>query len=217
MVDADDVPSNPTLRRAEKAFEFLYYSTLRFFRGLAGLNTALSTPDRQVLDRVILPALLTERSYRRVIFVGCDWYTRHYEAMFSNHDYWTVEVDPARARFGAAQHLIAPMIQIGNHFPKGSVDLIICNGVIGWGLNDPSEIDASLAACAEALRPGGVLLLGWNDIPEKRVVALDAVRALRAFGPFAIAGQTVFRTATYNRHTFSLYQKAEEPAGVAAG
>jgi SAM-dependent methyltransferase len=214
MANVKGVPLSRGLRRVQKAFEFLYYSTLRSFRSLFGLHTALSTTDRRVLDGVLLPVLAADRRFSRVIFVGCDWYTQHYEAMFAHRDYWTVEVDPARARFGAARHLIAPMVEIGNRFPEASVDLIICNGVIGWGLNDPAEIDASLAACAKSLRPGGVLLLGWNDIEEKRVVALSSIPALRGFLPFAIAGQTEFRTETYNRHTFSLFQKPESSNAV---
>ncbi|HRB11493.1 MAG TPA: methyltransferase domain-containing protein [Vicinamibacteria bacterium] len=200
-------------RRLKKAIEFAYYSTLRAMRGLFGLHTALKTPDRLVLDGVLLPALAADPEYRRVIFVGCDWYTRHYEGMFAGRDYWTIDMDPSRARYGAKQHLIGPMVDIGIRFDESSVDLIICNGVIGWGLNDPAQVDASLAACARVLRPRGVLLLGWNDIPEKRVVSLDSIPALKAFRPFAVAGQSVFRTATYNHHTFSLFEKVGNPAG----
>ncbi|HQZ17952.1 MAG TPA: hypothetical protein PLD86_13850, partial [Vicinamibacteria bacterium] len=61
-------------RRLKKAIEFAYYSTLRAMRGLFGLHTALKTPDRLVLDGVLLPALAADPEYRRVIFVGCDWY-----------------------------------------------------------------------------------------------------------------------------------------------
>ena len=207
MAKAMEARSFPWRRRARKASEFLYYSTLRFLRGLAGLHTALQTPDRRVLDRVILPPLIQDPACRRVIFVGCDWYTRHYEEMFAGRDYWTIEVDPARARFGARQHLVGPMVEISERFAPGSVDLVICNGVIGWGLNDPAEIDASLRACARALRRGGVLLLGWNDIPEKRVVDLDSIPALRGYQPFSVVGRSVFETETYNRHTFTLFQK----------
>ena len=81
-------------RRVKKALEFVYYSTLRAVRGLFGLHTALKTPDRLVLDRVILPALAADPEYRRVIFVGCDWYTQHYEGMFAGRDYWTIDMDP---------------------------------------------------------------------------------------------------------------------------
>lgn len=190
-----------------KAYEFLYYSVLRSCRRLFGLHTALSTPDRLVLDGVILPPLAANPKFRRVIFVGCDWYTQHYEKVFARRDYWTIEVNPARAGFGAAQHLIAPLAEIDQRFPPASVDLIICNGVLGWGLNDPADIDASLSACARALRPGGILVLGWNDIPEKRTVALDSIPSLAAFRRFYLAGQTEFPTETYNRHTFSLYER----------
>lgn len=203
-------------RRAKKALEFVYYSTLRAVRGLAGLHTALKTPDRLVLDGVILPALAADREYRRVIFVGCDWYTQHYEGMFAGRDYWTIDMDPSRARHGAKQHLIGPMVEIGGRFGESSVDLIICNGVIGWGLNDPVQVDASVAACARVLRPRGVLLLGWNDIPEKRVVSLESIPAMKAFRPFVLAGQSEFRTPTYNRHTFSLFERVEDVAGPGA-
>ena len=208
MESGRGVSSSPISRRAKKAFEFLYYSILRFVRGVAGLPTALKTPDRLVLDGAILPAFAADPRYQRVIFVGCDWYTRHYEDMFASRDYWTIEVDEARARYGARQHLVGPLVEIGNRFAESSVDLIICNGVIGWGLNDPAQVDASVAACARVLRRGGVLLIGWNDIPEKRVVSLDSIPALKAFTPFALAGQSEFQTSTYNRHTFSLFQKA---------
>lgn len=216
MANATDARFSRWRRRAKKASEFLYYSTLRFLRGLAGLHTSLSTPDRRLLDDVILPPLAADPQYRLVVFVGCDWYTRHYENMFRGRDYWTIEVDPARARFGATQHVVGPMVEIGSQFAPASVDLIICNGVIGWGLNDPAEIDASLAACAKALRPGGVLLVGWNDIPEKRTVDIASVPALREFRPFAVAGHSEFQTKTYNRHTFSLSQKGGD-RGCAAG
>lgn len=200
----------------KKALEFVYYSALRTVRGLAGLHTALRTPDRRVLDGLILPVFVADRQYGRVVFVGCDWYTRHYEKMFEGRDYWTIDMDPSRARYGARQHLIGPMVEVGARFDPASVDLVICNGVIGWGLNDPAQVDASLAACARALRPGGVLLIGWNDIPEKRVVSLGTVPALADFRPFVVAGQSEFRTATYNRHTFSVFRKVGDPAGPGA-
>ncbi len=212
MTNQPELSSARVLRRGRKALEFAYYSILRAVRSLAGLPTALATPDRLVLDGVVLPPFAADRQYRRVIFVGCDWYTRHYETMFSRRDYWTIDVDPGRARFGARQHLIGPMADLPKRFAEASVDLIICNGVIGWGLNDPAEIDASIAGCARVLRPRGVLLLGWNDIPEKRVLSLESIPALASFHPFLLAGQSEFKTATYNRHTFSLFQKDEGAA-----
>lgn len=198
-------------RKAWKAGEILAVSGLRILNQLLRRPTVRRTKDREALDEQILPVFAADPSCRRILFVGCDWYTRHYEAMFAGREFWTLENDPGRARFGARHHVVADLQHVDAHFAAGSLDLIICNGVIGWGLDDPAAIETAMAACVSRLSPGGSLVLGWNDIPEKTPVAIDDIAALsvlrRASGAFA----SDIRTETYNRHTFRVLQKASTP------
>ena len=88
--------------------------------------------------------------------------------LFRGKQYVTIEVDPARRPFGAKRHIIGSLADLGHHFRRGELDLILCNGVFGWGLDSRDESSRAFAACAGALRSGGVLLIGWDDVPEHR-------------------------------------------------
>jgi SAM-dependent methyltransferase len=119
--------------------------------------------DRRVLEQQILPAYAREPGITRVLFAGCASYTQHYEALFAGHKYWSIDPVAARQRHGARRHITDSLQHLAIHVPAGYFDLIVCNGVLGWGLNARKEADAAFAACHAALREGGHLLMGWND------------------------------------------------------
>lgn len=195
-------------RRVAKGAEIVRYGLVRAFARLTGSKPRHRAPDRILFDEKILPALAADRRFARVLFVGCDWYTEHVEDLFAAREFTTIEVDPARARHGAKRHIEAPLSQLGAHRADGSLDLIVCNGVIGWGLDDPVEIARSLAACATALAPSGVLLVGWDDVPEKRPVDVSAAVEHAGLRPIAAAGLAPrIDTGTYARHVFGFWEK----------
>ena len=87
--------------------------------------------------------------------------------------------------------------------------MIVANGVYGFGIDDRAALAAAFAAARQVLRPGGTLVLGWNDVP-----------ALAPFDPQTVAGEAGFecspgnplgawRTATDTplRHTFDSYAR----------
>lgn len=188
-------------RKVWKAGEIALVFGMRKLHEWQGRPFVRDTPDRRALDRDILPQLAARAECRRVAFVGCDWYTRHYEQIFAGKEYWTIEKDPARARFGGPRHVTSDLASLDAHFEPESLDLIVCNGVLGWGLHEPADIERSFSACARALRPGGVLVLGYNDVPEKMPVPIESIRALEAFAPDASFPEPI-STGTYNRHTY---------------
>ena len=95
-------------------------------------------------------------SLGRLLFVGCDWYTREYVELFAprRERYRTVDIDPAKARFGAPGHVIAPMQEIDRHFAPGSIDVIVANGVYGFGIDDRAGLGAAFAAARAVLAAG---------------------------------------------------------------
>ena len=182
--------------------------------GIVGVSPfALIHEDRRVLERTIFPSLIRRDDIRRILFVGCEWYTRRYEWIFRSRDYWTLEKDPGKRRYGADNHVIGRLEHLGRYFAPGSLDLIICNGVYGWGLNVAEDGDRAFAAAFEALREGGLLLLGWNDVPERRPFPLADCPSLARFARYRFEPLAAedYLTNTPYRHVYSFYARSRGP------
>ncbi len=130
-------------------------------------------------------------------------------AVFSQHGLLDHRADPAAARHGAQQHVIAPLEELDRHFPPGHFDLIVCNGVYGWGLDRHDQLEAAFAQCHSRLKDDGHLFFGWDDIPQRAPVDLDTVssRGLLRQYTFPPLGTWRYLTDTPYRHTFDFYRK----------
>ncbi len=64
-----------------------------------GIDLYRRSADRRLLEKKILPHLATLPTCRRVLFIGCDWYTRGYRKFFAQQEYWTLDFDPDKQRF----------------------------------------------------------------------------------------------------------------------
>jgi SAM-dependent methyltransferase len=174
-----------------------------------GMTPGMDTPDRRVLEDAIIGGLARQPGFTRVLFVGCDWYTAHYPSLWPHGVFTTIEPNPKKARHGAQRHIVDVLQNLQRHVEPGSFDVVICNGVYGWGLNDPHDCEVAFQACIEALAHGGVLVLGWNDVPHRDPVPLSKVRALHALRPWSTPGlksrHRVHGSAA--RHTYDLFVK----------
>jgi SAM-dependent methyltransferase len=183
----------------------------RFIRRRLHLATPIDTHDRRVLEQAVFPGYLADPRIRRVLFVGCDNYTAQYERrFFASRDYWTIEPNPKMRRYGSKQHVVAVLEQLNDHFQPGFFDLIICNGVYGWGLDSAEQCEIAFGNCHTCLAPGGHLLIGWDDIPTHRAsVQLSEVASLAQFDKFQFPalGRWRYVTDTPYRHIYEFYQK----------
>lgn len=183
----------------------------RAVRFLLGRPTPLESPDRTVLETIVFPYFQYLAEVQSVLFVGCDWYTRHYEsAYFPGKDYWTIDPAQGARKFAGKQHVVAPLEELDRHFPAERFDLIVCNGVFGYGLNGLEQCQAAFRNCDGRLREGGYLVIGWDDVPERRPAPLDEViEDLGAFARFEFPPLATWRylTDTPYRHTYDFYRR----------
>lgn len=178
-------------------------------RRALGLPSLLRTEDRRILEQVILPEYARRPDIARVLFVGCASYTQTYSEIFRGREYWTIDPVASRRRYGSERHIIDHLQNLGTHVQPGYFDLVVCNGVLGWGLNALDDANIAFAACHTHLRPGGDLLLGWNDVaPRNRVLPQD-IPALQRFDAALLGSRQVDRWAidAPNRHVFNFYRK----------
>lgn len=120
------------------------------------------SPDRAVLREKLCPALA---GFGPVLWVGCRRYTRSFYPLLEagGHPCTTLEIDAEAARHGRrGRHVIGSLTEADSLLPEAAFAVIVCNGVFGWGVDSPEAQASALSAMATLLRPGGLLLLGWN-------------------------------------------------------
>ena len=167
-------------------------------------------PDRQFLKSTVFAYLIEKPEFQRILFVGCDWYTKAYETLFKGKDYWTLEIDKTKRDFGAAKHIIAPLQELDKYFAPDYFDAIICNSVFFKGAMDTQE-DAERAFnhCFTRIRQDGLFVLGWNDAPEIYPYHIAESESLKRFTPYSFPPITAdtYLTETRYRHTYSFFTK----------
>jgi len=195
--------------RSMKVARDSYYRS--FARSVVARHVTLARPmyeDRNVLELVIIPFVLSRFEPETVLDIGREPYEAFYNEFFVGRELWTVDRDPQRAGFGSANHIVDDAASVGDHFPADYFDFVLMNGVFGWGLNECAAIERAFAAIHAILNPRGIFVLGWNDTPDLVPVPLDKVQSLKLFRTyyFEPLGGTTFLCDTF-RHTYSFYVK----------
>lgn len=184
---------------------------LRAARFALGLPTKMDTEDRRVLEEVIFPYYRSLPEIKAVLFIGCDWYTKHYgSTFFQHHDYWTIDIAKSARKYGARQHIVDSLRFLDRHVPPERFDLIICNGVFGFGLDTLDQCEHATANCYSRLRMNGHFLFGWTDVPARVPIPIQSIHGLERFDRFTFPAFDSWRyvTRTPYRHTYDFYRKA---------
>lgn len=196
------------VRSARSSLAGVYHAIARLMRQACGEPATIRSPDRDLLEQRILPAFGRDSTVRRVLFVGCAAYTQHYPQLLPAAAHWTLDADPRRRRYGARRHLVALLQDLCAQETEGAFDLIVCNGVLGWGLDSPSDAERAMRACHDALRGDGLLLLGWNDVFPRNRVKPEDITALASFehtGYDGLPARIYVHSA--GQHVFDLYRR----------
>jgi SAM-dependent methyltransferase len=120
-------------------------------------------PDRKLLVGWILPQL--SKPGITVLWVGCQPYTQPYLDIIERPGAkcWTLEIDPSARWWGHPQrHVVGDVQEVGTLYLTRQFDVALVNGVFGYGLNALSEQNQAIRGLARILKPGGLLMLGWN-------------------------------------------------------
>jgi hypothetical protein len=170
----------------------------------------ITSHDRSILEEVILPYFVKDISVKRILFVGCSAYTQRYNELFNSKEYWTIDSKYVKRKYGAKRHIVDSITNVGRHVTNNYFNVIVMNGVIGYGLNRMKDIEQAMDACYEALASNGILLVGWNDLSRRTPIDIRTLRALRKLREYYFDPlQTChYRTEGSYRHMFSFYRKA---------
>jgi SAM-dependent methyltransferase len=165
--------------------------------------------DRRILERDIFLYIVAHPEFCDILWVGSSWYTAPYTTLFRDRNFWTLDIDPLKQRYGSARHIVDGMENVRRHFGVEVLDLVLCNGVVGWGFNSYTQVEQAFGGCFESLRPGGVLMIGWNDLPHARPIPFAELTTLARFEPYVFPPLHTheLRTRSVSRHVFTFYRK----------
>jgi SAM-dependent methyltransferase len=147
---------------------------------LANKRTSES-PDRAILLEKIFPRivdLLQTKAEPEILWVGCARCTKNYYRIleYRGARCWTIDLDPSVRRWGRrGRHTIGDLLELPAIYPCNHFDIVLCNGVFGFGINVTEAQRAASEAMARCIRPGGWMLLGWNTNKIKDPLATGIV------------------------------------------
>lgn len=179
---------------------------------MRGFDLHINFPDRDILEDIIIPNFVADKNIYKILFVGCEWYTKPYIKYFKNKEYWTIEIDPNKRKYGNPnRHIVDALQNLDKHITTNYFDLILCNGVFGWGINNQADTEIAIEQCYTCLRKGGILVLGWDDVDSNRpFFASEDCDSLNKFKPYFFAPLSTSEFSIVDsptKHIFSFYNK----------
>ena len=120
--------------------------------------------DRWYLREVMLPQMAASNP-SNILLAGVRRYTRGYPKLFDpdTTKVWTIDLDPEAARWGnGSLHKTGDIREVDKYFHKTRFDAIHINGLLGFGVDSPEDIDRMVGSVHHFLVPGGCLMLGWD-------------------------------------------------------
>jgi SAM-dependent methyltransferase len=134
-------------------------------------------PDRELLVGRILPGL--SKPGITMLWVGCQPYTQPYLKIIERRGAmcWTLEIDPAARCWGHPQrHIVGDLQSVGTLYRPDQFDVALVNGIFGYGVDTLPGQEEAIKGLARILKPGGILMLGWNTDRSSDPMQLPAVK-----------------------------------------
>lgn len=174
-----------------------------------------SLPDRQLMETVFIPALAAEGG--RILWVGVREYTLDdYDLLEAGGgEVWTTDIDPKADRWGRqGRHRTGDVGAADALFADQVFDTVVCNGVLGYGVDEPEHQARTFRTLAALIPPGGRLLLGWNTDKIADPLAADLHRPWFEAEPFA--GQPARTPFTEVTHIYDCLRRTDAAVAPSA-
>lgn len=174
----------------------------------------LETPDRRFLEDKVFAFLNAHpKAGGELLFVGVAAYTRHYYRML-RYSVRTIDLQRRLRRYGApGRHIVGSATELTRHYGK-EFDVIVANGLIGYGLDDRAGFERMMQMCHACLVDDGLLVIGYNDNVghlDYTLRSTDGYRLFEEFVPDIDGVRTpVVKVNPANDHTFVFLRNRAE-------
>ena len=179
-----------------------------------GIEFPRKSANRQFLENAIFKYLdtLLNTDSAQCLFIGTDKRSWHYRSRFQAK-FFTIDNDPGKAIYGdTCNHTIGSATELTLQYERDQFDVIIANGLIGFGVNDRDQCEALFAGLEAILKPNGVLVLGHNNGPSHIDFKLEEVKNYHLFEEFVpYANELDQPRYVFGDHIFVFLRRADRP------
>ncbi|MBD0349716.1 MAG: hypothetical protein ICV65_01035 [Flavisolibacter sp.] len=135
---------------------------LNLYYGKGYMNHFNNLPDRKWIKTQLSPKL--EKINRgKILYVGCAPYSWDSLKSFNREvDLFTVDNKMRNVIWGGEKHIVADIQNIDKMVQPASFDMVLLNGIFGYGIDTEAAQTITYQALHSILKPDGLLLIGWN-------------------------------------------------------
>ncbi len=167
---------------------------------------------RNYFEYQILPFFSSENRFKRILIVGIAAFTQHYPLLFKQKEFVrTIDIDPNVAKFSSPQiHIVDSIANIEQHIDQESLDLVLMNGVYGWGLTSEDVLRKSLSSIHMLMNEEGVLVFGWNEVDPYDPLKIRSGNYFDMFQPYLFKGKSEIKfpvSKNPKQHVFSFFKR----------
>jgi hypothetical protein len=163
-----------------------------------GVDFRLRVPSRMFMEQEVFD-YVNEHFRRgaaapqaRCLFIGLDKHNWHYDRLL-DLDFYSIDLNPRNAAYGPPnRHVVGSATELSSYYPPHSFDVVFANGLIGFGLDTEEAFNQLMFECHHVLADDSLLVLGYNDKPDRLSFKLEQARGFQVFKTFepGIAGMT---------------------------
>lgn len=179
-----------------------------------GVEFPHKSTNRLFLEREVFTYLdtLLDDDSAQCLFIGTDKRTWHYRSRF-RAKFFTIDNDPGKAIYGDRRnHTIGSATELTLQYERDQFDVIIANGLIGFGINEMDQCEDLFAGIKAILKPVGVLVLGYNNGPSHIDFNLEEVKNYHLFEEFVPHSNGLEQSEyVFGDHVFVFLRHAELP------
>jgi len=198
--------------RVDRAVKRLLFGASPWVAARLGIKFEITTADRRFLESELF-AYINEQCGPKgnILFIGIDRYNWHYPRLL-RAKFHSIDLNPRNARYGSRKtHTTGSATELTRYYPNNRFDVVIANGLIGYGLETLDAFDSLLRGCHATLRPQGMLIVGYNDTPERLSFDPESAQSMTLFSKKVpkIPGveDACHRVETESNHTFVFLEK----------
>ncbi|MDT4860013.1 hypothetical protein FQZ97_945490 [compost metagenome] len=103
----------------------------------------------------------------KTLFVGIDKHNWHYPRLL-NTEFHSLDIEARKAVYGQpGRHWTGSAIRMAEYYGGNVFDVVVANGLLGFGIDEAGGGRQLLENCEAVLKPGGLLVLGYNDRADR--------------------------------------------------